>query len=119
MLAFLILSVYWFHPLLWVSYVLLCQDLEMACDESVIGVRGLFVTHIHDLPMKVAEFNAHPDNRGKIDNLAAQMLDRENGTRSYKIVRMTPDGLSYAKDIAEKYGLRLDAIIEGKKRGRR
>lgn len=36
MLAFLILSVYWFHPLLWVSYVLLCQDLEMACDESVI-----------------------------------------------------------------------------------
>lgn len=86
---------------------------------GVIGVRGLFVTHIHDLPMKVAEFNAHPDNRGKIDNLAAQMLDRENGTRSYKIVRMTPDGLSYAKDIAEKYGLRLDAIIEGKKRGRR
>lgn len=36
MLAFLILSIYWFHPLLWVSYVLLCKDLEMACDESVI-----------------------------------------------------------------------------------
>ncbi|MDD6208772.1 MAG: hypothetical protein PUB10_09670 [Clostridiales bacterium] len=83
---------------------------------GVIGCRGLFVTHIHDLPMKVSEFNSHPDNHGKIDNLAAQMLSRENGTRSYKIVRMTPDGLSYAKDIAEKYGLRLDAIIAQKRK---
>ena len=35
-LGFLILSVYWFHPLCWVSYVLLCRDIEMACDEKVI-----------------------------------------------------------------------------------
>ncbi len=35
-LGFLILSVYWFHPLLWVAYVLLCRDIEAACDEKVI-----------------------------------------------------------------------------------
>ncbi len=35
-LGFLILSVYWFHPLCWVAYVLLCRDIEMACDEKVI-----------------------------------------------------------------------------------
>ncbi|WP_297719432.1 M56 family metallopeptidase [Intestinimonas sp.] len=35
-LGFLILSVYWFHPLLWVAYVLLCRDIEGACDERVI-----------------------------------------------------------------------------------
>ena len=34
--AFLILSVYWFHPLVWLSYRLLCRDMEMACDEAVI-----------------------------------------------------------------------------------
>ncbi len=35
-LAFLILSVYWFHPLVWASFFLFCKDLELACDESVI-----------------------------------------------------------------------------------
>ncbi len=35
--AFLILSVYWFHPLLWAAYVLLCRDIELACDEKVVG----------------------------------------------------------------------------------
>ena len=36
-LGFLILSVYWFHPLCWVAYILLCRDIEMACDEKVIS----------------------------------------------------------------------------------
>ena len=36
-LGFLLLSVYWFNPLLWVAYVLLCRDIESACDERVIS----------------------------------------------------------------------------------
>lgn len=39
-LGFLLLSVYWFHPLLWLSYVLLCRDIELACDEKVIKKLG-------------------------------------------------------------------------------
>ena len=35
-LSFLILSAHWFNPLCWVAYVLLCRDIEMACDEKVI-----------------------------------------------------------------------------------
>lgn len=34
-LGFLLLSVYWFNPLLWLSYVFLCRDIELACDEFV------------------------------------------------------------------------------------
>lgn len=34
--GFLLLSVYWFNPLFWVAYVLLCRDIENACDEKVI-----------------------------------------------------------------------------------
>ena len=34
-LGWLLLSVYWFHPLLWASFALMCRDLEMACDERV------------------------------------------------------------------------------------
>ena len=35
-LGFLVLSVYWFNPLIWVAYILLCRDIEAACDEKVI-----------------------------------------------------------------------------------
>lgn len=34
--AFLLLSLHWFNPVLWLSYVLLCRDIEVACDEKVI-----------------------------------------------------------------------------------
>lgn len=39
-LGFLLLSVYWFHPLLWVAYTLFCRDIELACDEKVIRQLG-------------------------------------------------------------------------------
>ncbi len=35
-LGFLILAFYWFNPLIWVAYILLCRDIEKACDEKVI-----------------------------------------------------------------------------------
>ena len=34
-LGWLLLCVYWFQPLLWLAYVLMCRDLELACDERV------------------------------------------------------------------------------------
>jgi len=39
-LGFLLLAVYWFHPLLWAAYLLLCRDIELACDEAVIRTLG-------------------------------------------------------------------------------
>ena len=36
-LGFILLSVYWFNPLCWVAYILLCKDIEAACDEKVIS----------------------------------------------------------------------------------
>lgn len=35
-LSFLLLTLYWFNPLLWLAYVLLCRDIEGACDETVL-----------------------------------------------------------------------------------
>ncbi len=34
--GFLLLTVYWFNPFVWLGYVLLCRDIELACDEKVI-----------------------------------------------------------------------------------
>ena len=39
-LGFLLLAVYWFNPLLWAAYILLCKDIELACDEKVIRQQG-------------------------------------------------------------------------------
>ncbi len=34
--GYVLLAVYWFNPLMWIAYVLLCKDIEMACDERVV-----------------------------------------------------------------------------------
>ena len=39
-IGFLILAVYWFNPLVWAAYILLCRDIELACDERVVGTLG-------------------------------------------------------------------------------
>ena len=39
-LGFLLLTIHWFNPLMWLSYVLLCRDIELACDEKVIREMG-------------------------------------------------------------------------------
>lgn len=38
--GFLLLTVYWFNPVMWLAYILLCRDIELACDERVIGELG-------------------------------------------------------------------------------
>ena len=39
-LGFALLTVYWFNPLMWIAYFLLCRDIELACDEKVIAKLG-------------------------------------------------------------------------------
>ena len=36
MIGFLALSLHWFNPLVWVAYICLCKDIEMACDQRVV-----------------------------------------------------------------------------------
>ena len=39
-LGFLLLTIHWFNPLMWLAYMLLCRDIELACDEKVIRKLG-------------------------------------------------------------------------------
>lgn len=36
-LGFALLCMHWFNPLIWLAYILLCKDIELACDEKVIA----------------------------------------------------------------------------------
>lgn len=40
-IGFLVLTVYWFNPVIWAAYILLCRDIEVACDESAVRNMGM------------------------------------------------------------------------------
>ena len=83
---------------------------EVLAGFSRAGCRCLFATHLHELAAEVDNINARTVAEGgaKIDTLVAGI---EEGKRSFKIYRAKPDGKSYARDIAERYGLTYENII--------
>ena len=83
---------------------------EVLAGFSRIGCRCLFSTHLHELAAEIDNINARTASDGgmKIDSLVAGI---EDGKRSFKIYRMKPDGKSYARDIADKYGLSYENIV--------
>ncbi|MBQ4509859.1 MAG: hypothetical protein II984_03970 [Clostridia bacterium] len=84
---------------------------EIVCGFSMVKCRGIFSTHLHELTSMLDEINEKcvADGGAKIDTLVAGM---EEGERSFKITRKKPDGRSYARDIASKYGISLDNILK-------
>lgn len=84
---------------------------EVLAGFSRVGCRCLFSTHLHELASKIDEINERTcaDGGNRIDTLVAGM---EEGKRSFKIVRAKPDGKSYARDIADKYGLSYESILK-------
>ena len=84
---------------------------EILCGFSIARCRVVFSTHLHDLAASIGEINRKCTEMGGVmlDSLVAEVKD---GERSFKIVRKTPDGKSYASDIAAKYGLSFDKINE-------
>ncbi len=83
---------------------------EVLAGFSMAKCRCIFSTHLHELAAAVDEINERtvPNGGVKIDNLVAVITE---GKRIFKIKRDKPDGKSYARDIAEKYGLSYDRII--------
>lgn len=84
---------------------------EVLAGFSRVGCRTLFSTHLHELAAEIDAINARTAPHGgvAIDSLVAGI---EEGKRSFKIVRRKPDGKSYARDIADKYGLSYESILQ-------
>lgn len=58
-LGFLLLTVYWFNPIIWAGYIFLCHDIEHACDERVIKEMGID----NKKPYSHALINCSPNRR--------------------------------------------------------
>lgn len=74
------------------------------------GTRCIYNTHMHKLGMEIEEFNAM-DYEDKASSL---IVESKEGQRSYRVCIAPPEGLSYAKDIAEKYGVTFEMLTCGK-----
>ena len=73
------------------------------------GCRTIYNTHMHKLGTDIDEMNSTDG-----DAKAASLIVRtDEGKRSFKVVAAPPDGMSYAKDIAEKYGVTYDMLTKG------
>ena len=74
-----------------------------------MGVRCIFNTHMHDLARSVDELNAEIEGTSAAASLVTGVHD---GERSFKVSLLPPQGISYAKDIALKYGVSFAQIKE-------
>ncbi len=71
-----------------------------------LGARTVFNTHMHELAMELEVMNSL---EGDI-KVASLITGIHEGQRSYKVFLAPPEGVSYARDIAEKYGVTFDQL---------
>ena len=73
------------------------------------SVRTIYNTHMHKLGESVDELNGE-NSRAFASSVVVQSKD---GQRSFKIEVAPPEGMSYARDIAEKYGVTYEMLTDG------
>lgn len=72
-----------------------------------LGTRAVFNTHMHDLARNLDRVNSEVEGDSRIESMVTGV---ENGNRSFKVFIAPPQGVSYARDIAEKYGVTFEKI---------
>lgn len=78
------------------------------CSRAILkkGIRTIYNTHMHKLAYDVDEINAEAAEY----KAASLIVSSKDGKRSYKVEVAPPKGLSYASDIAEKYGVTYELL---------
>ena len=85
----------------------LSKDLIRILKEK--GAYVIFNTHIHDLAREIPEMNGW-NGQGNITSL---VMERKDDKNTFLLKRAEPDSSSYARDIAEKYGITYEQMKEG------
>lgn len=73
----------------------------------VSGIRTIYNTHMHKLAFELDEINGD-----RADGAAASLIVKTDGARrSFRVEVAPPEGMSYARDIAEKYGVTYEMLV--------
>lgn len=75
-----------------------------------LGVRTIFNTHMHKLASEIHQLNPE----GSESKAASLITETKEGRRSYRLKVAPPEGTSYARDIAEKYGVTYEMLEQAK-----
>ncbi|WP_024866960.1 MutS-related protein [Butyrivibrio sp. FCS014] len=80
------------------------------CSRAILrkGIRTIYNTHMHKLAMEIDSIN---DKEYKA-KAASLVVKAEEGRRLYEVEVAPPKGLSYARDIAEKYGVTFEMLTK-------
>ncbi len=84
--------------------------LEVLKAMSLLGVRGIYISHYHLLTTYLQELNAANTGGLRFDFLAAEIADGKS--RTYRISRRLPDGNSFSGSIAERYGISAERLVK-------
>lgn len=76
------------------------------------GTRCIYNTHMHKLASDIGEINAEGAKEGSSSKAASLVVLSAGGERSFKVKVAPPQGMSYARDIAQKYGVTYDMLME-------
>lgn len=70
------------------------------------GIRTIYNTHMHKLAFDIEEINKDSPKF----KAASLVVKAKDGQRSFKVEIAPPEGVSFAKDIAEKYGVTYEML---------
>ena len=79
------------------------------------GTRCIYNTHMHKLASVVDELNNEVDSEGSPYRAASLIAVSDGRQRSFKVKVAPPQGMSYARDIAEKYGVTYEMLVDKEK----
>ena len=75
------------------------------------GTRCIFNTHMHKLASDIDSLNQESTKEGATVKAASLVALSDGGQRSFKVCVMPPQGMSYASDIARKYGVTYEMLV--------
>lgn len=90
---------------------ILARDIVMAL--RLLGVRAIFVTHLHTLAEDCETMNAETTGDSRIISMVSLVHIHTNGIqRTYRIIPAPPTGHSYASELAERFGIRYEQLAQ-------
>lgn len=72
------------------------------------GVRTIYNTHMHKLAYDIEELNC----AGGSVKAVSLIVKTDGSNRSFKVEIAPPEGMSYANDIARKYGVTYEMLVQ-------
>ena len=77
------------------------------------ATRCIYNTHMHKLASDIDSLNKESSQEGAFVKASSLVALSDGGQRSFKVKVAPPQGMSYARDIAEKYGVTYEMLVQG------